>query len=440
MLPLKRASLRSSLLEVSPRDLEALLSGMSQAEAEELLWHWPTWARASQLPPESDWLIWLIMAGRGFGKTRTGAETVRYVAEHGIYSRIALVGQDPADVRDVMIEGPAGILSISPPHLRPRYERTRKRLVWPNGVVAHVFSGENPDSLRGPQHDFSWVDELAALAYPDDTWSNLMLGLRLQGPTGEPPRVVVTTTPRPIDLLRNLLVDPSCITTRGSTHENKANLDARFLRRIVGALAGTRLGRQEIEAEILDDADGAMWTADVIDKSRAHATGMSRIVVAVDPQGASGGVGETGIIVAGLGFDGHVYVLDDVSCSMRPSGWAARAIEAYREWGADAIIAEDNNGGEMVTQTILSVAPMVNVRTVHASKGKRARAEPVAALYETTQMRDAMVHHTKPFIELEKQMTSFTGLSSEKSPDRLDALVWAVHSLLITGQAEFGIV
>jgi phage terminase large subunit-like protein len=440
MISMRDESIRKKLGRLSRRDLGRLLSSMSGAEAEELLWHWPTWARDSQLPPAGDWMIWLILAGRGFGKTRTGAEATRYVAERGIYSRIALVGQDPSDVRDVMIEGPAGILAVSPPHNRPRYERTRKRLTWPNGVVAHVFSGENPDSLRGPQHDFAWVDELAALAYPEETWSNLMLGLRLKGPRGEPPRAIATTTPRPIDTLRNLVADPMCFVTRGSTYENKGNLDPRFFSKIIKSLDGTRLGRQEIEAEILSDVDGAMWSSDCIDKcrvSKADVPDMQRIVVSIDPQGASGGAGETGIIVAGLGVDGHAYVLEDLSCSLRPNGWAARAVQAYEEYRADAIIAEDNNGGEMVSQTIISVSPTANIKTVHASKGKRARAEPVASLYESTKMRDAIVHHAGEFRALEKQMTSYTGLASEKSPDRLDALVWAVHDLLLSSDVAF---
>lgn len=413
-------------------NLDDALSVLSPVEAERLLNEWRFWSRPKQQMPalEQDWSYWLILAGRGFGKTRTGAETIRSLVASGKFGRIALVGQDPGDVRDVMIEGPAGILAVSPAGERPKYEPSKRRLTWPNGAIASVFSGENPDALRGPQHDLAWIDELCAFSRVDDTWANLKLGLRLRGRDGTSPRAIITTTPRPLDVLKEIIRDPATVLTQGSTYENRSNLDPRFFSTIVKAYEGTRRGRQELDAEIIDEVEGAMWTLKMLDDARvSNVPTLERIVVAIDPAATSTTKSdETGIIVAGLGDDGCVYIIDDISGVMRPRGWAARAVEAYEVRKADCIVAEDNNGGEMVEETVLTVDPNVNVRRVHASKGKRARAEPVAALYEK-----GLVKHVGRFEKLEKQMTSYVGLAGDKSPDRLDALVWAVHELMLSG-------
>lgn len=384
-------------------------------------YQWSFWARDNQLPPDGDWRVWLLLAGRGFGKSRTGAEWIRSQVETGRYHRLALVARTAADVRDVMIEGESGILRISPPWFRPKYEPSKRRLTWPNGAVATTYSADEPDNLRGPEHDGAWCDELAAWSYPD-AWDMLMFGLRL----GADPRVVVTTTPRPTKLIRELVAAPTTHVTRGRTYDNASNLAPAFMEQIIAKFAGTRLGRQELDAEILDDTPGALWKRDQIEALRVvKHPDLSRIVVAVDPAVTSNeGSDETGIIGAGLGTDQHGYVLEDASLRGSPLAWATAAVTLYYKLQADRIVAEANQGGEMVEHTIHTVDPNVPVRLVHASRGKYIRAEPVAALYE-----QARAHHVGTFPAMEDQLCTWT--QGDESPDRLDALVHGLTDLMI---------
>jgi phage terminase large subunit-like protein len=388
------------------------------------------WARANQLPPAGDWLVWLMLAGRGFGKTRAGAEWCRMQIAAG-HGRLALVAATAADVRDVMIEGQSGILAISPPWARPQYEPSKRRLVWSNGAQATAYSADEPERLRGPQHDAAWCDEIGAWRYPE-AWDMLMFGLRL----GPHPRVCVTTTPRPTKLIRELLTASTTTVTRGSTFDNQSNLPASFFDQILRRYEGTRLGRQEIYAELLEDVPGALWTHESIERDRLpygyRLPNLQRVVVAIDPAMTSGeDADETGIIVAGKDWNGHGYVLADVSGHYQPIEWARAAIAQYSnpERKADRIVAEINAGGEMVENTIRMVDPNVAYTPVHASRGKVIRAEPVSALYEQRR-----IHHVGNFPELEAQMTSFTvdiDRDMAGSPDRVDALVWAFSELLV---------
>lgn len=394
---------------------------------------WPAIARPSQLAPPGAWTVWLQLAGRGFGKTRSGAEWVRQRVEAGIAKRIALVAPTEADARSVMVEGESGIMAISPPWLRPIYEPSKHQLTWPNGAIGTLFSSAEPERLRGPQTDTAWCDELAAWQFADVSWSNLMLGLRL----GRDPRCVVTTTPRPVRVIRDLLADDrtDVVVTRGRTRENEANLAPAFLDQIIRQYEGTRLGRQELDAELLEDTPGALWRRATIDDHRvAEAPDLTRIVVAIDPAATSGeDADETGILTAGVGRDRHVYVLADGSGRYQPMEWAKRAIGSYRLHDADRIIAEINNGGEMVEATLRQVDPSVSFKSVHASRGKVVRAEPVAALYET-----GRVHHVGTFAALEDQMCAFTTDGERRrgsSPDRVDALVWALSELVVSRPA-----
>lgn len=328
-----------------------------------------------------------------------------------------------------MVEGESGILAISPPWARPLYEPSKRRVTWPNGSMVTVYTADEPDRLRGPQHHWAWCDELAAWRYPD-AWDMLMFGLRL----GSDPRVVVTTTPKPIKLVRDLISSPTTAVTTGSTYENLANLAPAFRDAIISRYEGTRLGRQELLAELLDDVPGALWTRSIIESCRVRETPeLVRIVVAIDPAVTSGeDADETGIIVAGLGVDGHGYVLADRSVHLAsPETWARRAVVAYREFTADRIVAEVNNGGEMVELTLRTVDRSVSYRAVHASRGKRVRAEPVAALYE-----QGRIHHVGAHPTLEDQMCQFVPEGSDISPDRVDALVWAMTDLMLDAHGQ----
>lgn len=390
---------------------------------ERAAYDWRRLARPNQLAPNGDWRVWLLLAGRGFGKTRTGAEYTRGEVEAGRVRRIALVGPTAADVRDVMVEGPAGMLAISPPWNRPKYEPSKRRLTWANGAQASLFSADEPDRLRGPQHDMAWCDELAAWRRPD-AWDMLMLGLRL----GKDPRCVVTTTPRPVAHVKALLAAKTTAITRGSTYENLDNLAPAFRDQIITQYEGTRLGRQELHAEILDDVPGALWQRGLLDDGRVTSfPDLVRIVVGVDPAASDNeGAAETGIIVAGVGKDGHGYVLDDMSLRASPAGWASQVVAAYHKYKADRIVAEKNNGGDMVSHTILTADHMAAVKQVWASRGKLTRAEPIAALYE-----QAKVHHVGLLAHLEDQLCGW--VPGETSPDRLDALVWALTDLMLGG-------
>ena len=402
-----------------------MLAGMMdlRGEAADAALHmWPLWARDSQIAPPGDWSVWLLMAGRGFGKTRTGAEWVRARVESGAAGRIALVARTPADVRDVMIEGDSGLLSVCPPWDRPKYEPTKRRLTWPNGAFALAFSSHEPDQLRGPQFDAAWCDELATWEYPRETWDNLAFGLRL----GTSPQCVVTTTPRPIELLRELMEREDVHVTRGSTYENRRFLASSFIRQIERRYQGTDTGRQEIFAELLEEAEGALWRRDWISHTET-VPDLNRIVVAIDPAMSSRpDSAETGIIVAGTDDDLRGYVLEDGSGRMSPNEWARRAIDLYDRHAASRIIGERNNGGDLVG-TVLRTASdgrSLPIRLVTASVGKHARAEPVAALYQ-----QGRVLHVGSFSQLEDQLCTWEPGSST-SPDRMDALVWALSDLI----------
>jgi len=384
------------------------------------------YARPSQLPPRGEWATWLIMAGRGFGKTRTGAEWVRWKVETGQASRIALVGPTVADARDVMVKGESGILAISNPDLRPVYEPSKRLLTWPNGAIATTYSAEKADRLRGPQHDCAWVDELAAWRYLE-AYDMLDLGLRL----GTDPQCCITTTPKPIGLLHALMENPRTKFTGGSTYENKANMSPLLFERVTARYEGTRIGEQELHGKLLRDFPGAYWTRDMIQgvRMKGKVPEMIKVVVAVDPaMSATERSDETGIVVAGLGRDKRYYVLADLSCRQSPSGWATLAVKAYHDWNADRIVAEVNQGGDLVEETLRRVdgGRDVSYRAIHASKGKTLRAEPISALYE-----QGKVSHSQIFGTLEDQMCALTpdGYGLEGSPDRLDAMVYALTFL-----------
>ena len=388
---------------------------------------WSALARPEQIAPPGDWLTWLILAGRGWGKTRTGAEWVQ--ANVGRYGRWILAGRTSGDLRDIMIEGESGILRIARPPNRPSYEPSKRRLTWPNGAVAVLRSADEPEGFRGLQGEASWVDELAAWEHPE-AWKQLQLGIRL----GEQPRQVVTTTPRPTPLIRELLADAGTIATRGSTYDNRANLSPKFFRDIVSRYEGTRLGRQELHAEILDDLPGALWSRSLFTYAEAPLRHQhdaiepeyTRTVVAIDPAVTYGPESdETGIIVAGIGVDQRGYVRDDQSGRFSPNDWAKRAIAAYEHHHADAIVAETNNGGDMVESMLRVRGYDGRYIKVTASRGKRVRAEPIAGLYE-----QGRISHVRMFTELEDQLCTFTP-ESVVSPDRLDALVWAFTELML---------
>jgi phage terminase large subunit-like protein len=416
-------------------DRAAFLSGLTDYEAAVLGYDWRFWGRDEQFAPSGDWLTWAAIAGRGFGKTRLGAEWVREEVEAGRAGRIALIAETAADARDVMVEGDSGIVRCSPPWFRPSYEPSKRRLTWPNGATATTFSAEIPDQLRGPQFDLAWSDELAKWKYAEDAWDMLQFGLRL----GARPRQLITTTPRPIPLLKRILADPTTTVTRGRTSDNAANLAGSFLRQIMARYEGTRLGRQELDAELLEDIPGALWARSNIDRDRVRDAPhhLRRMVVAIDPPATSGEkADECGIVVAGVCADGQAYVFADLtSQGETPNEWAARAIHAYRRFEADAIVAEVNNGGEMIKTIIRNIDPNVPVREVRASRGKATRAEPVSVLYEQHR-----VHHVGSLPKLEDQMcvmtNDFDPATAGFSPDRVDALVWAISEIMLAPQHE----
>lgn len=404
----------------------------------QLRWHWPFWARPNQIAPEGDWLTWLILAGRGFGKTRTGAEWVRAMVcgstpmAAGRYHRVALIAETSADARDVMVEGDSGILGVHPKDFRPLYEPSKRRLTWPNGAVATLYNATEPDQLRGPQHDLAWCDELAKWQYARETWDQMQFGLRL----GSMPRSCVTTTPRPIPIIKEIMADEKTITTRGSTMENKANLAPSFMRQIVAKYEGTRLGRQELNAEILDDVPGALWTRDMLETARvAQAPDMARVVVGVDPSGTSGDDegDEVGIVVAGRGVDGRGYLLADYTCKLSPDGWARRSVDAYHKFQADRLVAERNFGGAMVQAVIKTADASVAYKEVTASRGKAARAEPISALFE--QGRCSIVG-SLPHLEDELVLMTANGFVGDGSPNRVDAAVWALTEVMLSHQPK----
>lgn len=419
-----------NLTELSVKELEALKASLTTEEKAALAFKWPFWARPEQVAPDGEWDGWLIIAGRGWGKTKTGSEAIRDEVESGRSSRIALIGETSADGKDVMVSGESGILACSPPWNMPVFTASpgsgRPKLKWPSGAIATLYDAREPDQLRGPQHDFIWFDELAKYRYADAVFDQAMFGLRL----GTRPAWIATTTPRPIALIKRLLKQQGVIVTYGKTAENLGNLSPSYQRNVIDRYKGTRLGRQELDAEILEDIPGALWSRRSLDEARVDAAPeLKKVVVAVDPAATSNeNSNETGIIVAGTSADNQGYVLEDWSIRGTPDQWARRAVAAYRKHQADYIIAESNQGGEMVKMVIQSIAD-VPVQLVHASRGKYVRAEPMSALYE-----QGRVHHVGTLPELEDQMIAFTperagDRSDGISPDRVDALVWGLTAL-----------
>jgi phage terminase large subunit-like protein len=397
---------------------------------------WFQHARPDQFPQHVTADTWLVTGGRGSGKTRLGAEFVNGLVRNfapftraGRYARIALVGETLGDVREVMVEGESGIITISR-HDRPRYESTRRRLVWDNGAVAHAFSSEDPDSLRGPQFEAAWCDELAKWKNAEACFDMLQFGLRL----GPRPVQLITTTPKPTALLKRLRADPTVHLTRMRTHDNAENLAGGFLRSIIDRYGGTHLGRQELDGELIEDREDALWSRAMIEAAAGGAVvHLRRIVVAVDPPATARKTSDAcGIVAVGLDADGGAVVLADATVrGLGPAEWAARAIGLYHRLEADCIVAETNQGGDMVASVLRSVDATVPVRPVRATRGKWLRAEPVAALYQQGKVR-----HAGRFAELEDEMCDFgpNGLSNGRSPDRVDALVWAVSELLLVRQ------
>lgn len=422
---------------------DQFLSSLTEGELLALPFLFEFWALEHQLPPEGDWRSWVIMGGRGAGKTRAGSEWVRTMVEGakprdpGRARRVALVGETLDQAREVMVFGDSGILACSPPDRRPKWEATRRRLVWENGAVAQVFSAHDPESLRGPQFDAAWCDELAKWPKAGETWDMLQFGLRL----GEHPQQVITTTPRNVPVLRQIIEAGSTVVTHAATEANKAHLAESFLEDVRARYAGTRLERQELDGVLLDAVEGALWSHEAIDACRRNFIGpIDRVVVAVDPPVSSGGdADECGIVVVGVRMQGppqewKAFVLEDASVQgMKPLGWATAAVEAARRWKAEKLVAEVNQGGELVESVVRQVDPLIAYKGVHASRGKRARAEPVSALYE-----QGRVMHRGCFPVLEDQMCQMgiSGYQGKGSPDRLDALVWAMHEVLLDGVAQ----
>lgn len=438
------------VMRVDRKRWDKFQAGLSDLARTMLHYEWDLFARREQIAPvefaNGSKATWLILGGRGMGKTRPGSQQViAWAKELGpMYGRghIALVAKDPADSRDVMIEGQeSGILACSPPWFRPRWEPTKRRLTWDNGVIATTYSSETPDDLRGPQHHKAWGDEPAKWRHAQDTWDQLQFGLRL----GDHPQTILTGTPRPIPMLMEVIADPDTVITRGKTSENEANLSPKFLRTIYRKYKGTRLGRQELDAEILADTPGALWTLGMLEATRVRSVPcpMITIVIAIDPGVTDPNdvevvedVAETGIVVVGRGEDHHGYVLHDLSGHFSADTWGQRAVSNYTALQAERIIGEANNGGDLVEFVIKTAAEKLDTpytyKKVHASRGKRTRAEPISALYEQKRQ-----HHVGSFPELEDQMT--TWVPGLKSPDRMDAMVWGSTDVMLSGHGEIAL-
>lgn len=406
-----------------------MVASLTPEQAEAELYNWRNWARPNQLEPEEAYSIWLILAGRGYGKSRAGAEWIKQKVYEG-HDRIALVGATAADVRDVMIEGESGLLNVFPPSQRPEYQPSKRRVIFRNGCVAYTYSAEEPNRLRGPQHSVAWGDEIAAWKYPD-TFDQLMFTLRL----GNAPKAMFTTTPRPTELIKKLTKRQGCIVTTGSSYENRENLAADWFEQNIAQYEGTRLGRQEIYAEILDDVEGALWTLAQIESLRGNERSeYKRKAVAVDPAiSANEKSDETGIVVGGVTDDDFMQadILADCSLIGSPDEWAKAAVLAYHQHECDYVVAEVNQGGDMVERMIHNIDPQIRVKQVRATRGKYVRAEPVSMLYEQGRVR-----HCGVFKHLEDQMTQWSPVHDKDSPDRLDALVWLLTELMLEKEAS----
>ena len=418
----------AELMKLKSPERARVLEAFSPWECTELFYDWAFWGRPEQAPPPGDWVYWLILAGRGAGKTRSGAEAVRqWITEFEI---VNLIGATHDDVRDIMVLGESGLMAICPKPERPIYSRASARLFWPNGATSQLFSAEEPDRLRGKQHMKLWLDELAAWRH-SDAFDQALLGLRL----GSKPQAVITTTPRPIKLIKSLVADKDAIVTRGSTFDNSDHLADAFLKRIAARYDGQTIGRQELFAEIVEEAPGALWTRGLLERQRLPSGGpetdYSEIVIGVDPPAKSGAkADECGILVVGKTPSGLIHVLADLSSQGdTPGQWAARVGSAYRRFKANRVVAEINNGGEMVVEVLRQGEPNLPVRKVTATRGKFLRAEPVAAAYER-----GLVFHLGDFVKLEDQLCGMTPDFDARvagfSPDRADALVWAISDLI----------
>lgn len=429
----------NDLRQLPDDEVADILKQLGPSQAEELRYNWEFWARPEQLEPEGDWNAWLALAGRGWGKTRAGAEWVRHRIKKGD-KIVHCVAPTKGDVRRVMVEGDSGLLNVCwkgdktyrGKHIGfPVWSPTNNTLTWENGSKAVFFSAEDPERLRGPQAYSAWTDELCAWRNAQETWDMMMFGLRL----GRKPQVFITTTPKTTKLLRNIISDPKTSISKGSTFDNAANLADTFLDAVKKTYEGTRLGRQELYAEILDEASGALWNRELLFKcevDRDEVPPLSRIVVSVDPAVTNKTDSDmTGMVVAGIDQEGTAYVLEDHTDHYSPKEWAAKAIELYHEHMADRIVAERNQGGDMVRHTLQTEDENVPIKLVHASRGKMARAEPVSALYE-----QGKVKHVKGLNDLEDQMVQWEPLGSIGSPDRLDAMVWALTDLSLNGYAK----
>lgn len=412
--------------------MDKRLVNLLKAEKERRLqYNWSQNARPTQLPPEGDWRTWLILAGRGFGKTRTGSETIRSWVKSNRYRRIALIATSVAEGRRIMVDGQSGLLNVHPSHERPTFEASRRQLVWPNGAVATLFGADYYEQLRGPQFDCAWIDELAKFRHPEEAWAQLMFGLRL----GNDPRCLVTTTPRPLPFLEKLIKASDTIVTRGTTFDNQANLAPAFIQQIIKQFEGTKLGAQELYAELLTDRQGALWQRSMITYQEPPLNDdgslkLQRIVIAIDPATTHHeGSDETGIVVAGIDENKQAYVLEDLSGRWSPTDWSQRIVNAYWRYKADRIVAEVNKGGDLVEGVLKAIDSTVAFKAVRATRGKATRAEPIAALYE-----QGRVFHVRPLSLLETQICDYIPGVSSRSPDRLDALVWALTDLLLESE------
>ncbi len=445
-MTLKEHGLKSGaawLASATPEEVTEFLGSLSQNAFLSLPWLFEFWALPHQLPPRGAWKTWVIMGGRGAGKTRAGAEWVRLQVEGpgpgdpGLARRVALVGETVDQVRDVMVMGDSGIIACSPPDRKPEWLASKHQLVWPNGAIAQVFSAHEPDSMRGPQFDAAWADELGKWKKGGEAWDQLQFALRL----GKNPRCVVTTTPRSVEVLKAILKNPSTVITHAPTEANRAHLAESFLAEVQARYGGTRLGRQELDGVLVEDEEGALWTTAMLERARVGVVPeFSRIVVAVDPPvTATKQSDECGIVVVGADTRGdpkdwRAVVLEDASVKgASPEGWARAALAAMERHGADRLVAEVNQGGDLVEQVVRTIDPQVPFRAVHATRSKMLRAEPVAALYE-----QGRVAHVRGLGALEDQMCKMTavGWKGSGSPDRLDALVWALTELIVAPMGQ----
>ena len=405
---------------------EVILAELRRRDDLRKQFDWHRQARLKQKVPEGNWRVWMIMAGRGFGKTRTGAETIRRWVLENRYKRIGLVGNSESETRDIMVEGVSGLLNVHHPDERPNYEPSKRRITWKNGATATLLSAENVEQFRGPQFDALWIDEFAKFRNARDVWDQANFCLRL----GQDPRMVITTTPRATEMIRTILEAHRdwAFVTRGSTFDNGDNLSKDFLDQVTRRYAGTKIGEQELYGRVLSQLEGALWSHEMIARSHVQEhPPLRRIVVAVDPAATSHAKSdETGIIVAGICANNEVYILKDLSGKYTPNQWAQKAVEAYTSYKAAVIVAEVNQGGDLVTNVIRTCNPSVHVKTVHATQGKAIRAEPVVALYE-----QGRVKHLPGLEVLETQLSEYVPGESSKSPDRMDALVWGVTELAI---------